>query len=42
MERARFAEAREVLARYLPRTRLASARLLQKDAKQRVFLKLES
>jgi len=42
MERARFAEAREVLARYLPRTRLAAARLLQKDAKQRVFLKLES
>jgi threonine dehydratase len=42
MEQARFAEAREFLAGYLPRTRLASARLLQKDAKQRVFLKLES
>jgi threonine dehydratase len=42
MEQARFAEARQFLARYLPRTRLVAARSLQKDLKQDVFLKLES
>jgi threonine dehydratase len=42
MEQARFAEALEFLARYLPRTRLVAARSLQKDLKQKVFLKLES
>jgi threonine dehydratase len=42
MEQARFAEAREFLARSLPRTRLTAATSLQKDPKQKVFLKLES
>jgi threonine dehydratase len=42
MERARFREAREFLAEHLPQTRLVAADSLQKDAKQKVYLKLES
>jgi threonine dehydratase len=42
MERARFREAREFLAGHLPQTRLVAADSLQKDAKQKVYLKLES
>jgi len=42
MEQARFAEAREFLTKYLPPTRLIAAPSLQKDSRQKVFLKLES
>jgi threonine dehydratase len=42
MERAQFAEAREFLSKYLPRTRLIAAPSLQKDSKRKVYLKLES
>jgi threonine dehydratase len=42
MEQARFADAREFLARYLPQTRLVAASSFQQDPKQKVYLKLES
>ena len=42
MEKARFVEARELLARHLPQTRLVSAQSLQKNQEQKVYLKLES
>lgn len=42
MDRAQFAEAREFLTRYLPQTRLVAAESLPQDAKQKVYLKLES
>jgi len=42
MKLRRFTEAREVLSRYLPRTRLVRAASLEANSKQKVFLKLES
>lgn len=42
MKRAHFAEARELLAKYLPQTRLVRARSLEKTPEQKVYLKLES
>jgi threonine dehydratase len=42
MDSARFFEAREFLARHLPRTRLVAAESLQKNPKQKVYLKLEN
>src|SRR5690242_21879159 len=42
MERARFAEARELLAGRLPKTRLILARSLAENQKQKVYLKLEN
>src|SRR5258707_12114703 len=42
MDLRRFSEAREVLSRYLPRTRLVRAASLEVNSKQKVFLKLES
>lgn len=42
MEWKRFVEARELLSRYLPQTRLIGARSLEKTPEQKVYLKLES
>src|SRR5260221_4300827 len=42
MELRRFSEAREVLSRYVPQTRLVRAPSLEANSKQKVFLKLES
>src|SRR5499425_913073 len=42
MEWARFVEARELLASYLPQTRLVAALSLRKNPSQKVYLKLES
>jgi len=42
MDRVRFAEAREFLARRLPETRLIAARSLGKNSSQNVYLKLEN
>jgi threonine dehydratase len=42
MDRARFVEAREFLAAYLPETRLALASSLQQNSEKKVYLKLES
>jgi threonine dehydratase len=42
MEWLRFVEARELLARHLPKTRLVRARSLEKNPEQKICLKLES
>jgi len=42
MELGRFSEAREILARYLPKTRLVRATSLERDPEQKIFLKLEN
>ncbi len=42
MDSARFFEAREFLAGHLPQTRLVAAESLQKNPKQKVYLKLEN
>src|SRR5258708_31710134 len=42
MELRRFNEARKVLSRYLPQTRVVRAASLEANSKQKVFLKLES
>jgi threonine dehydratase len=42
MQSGRFAQAREVLARYLPRTRLVRARSLESNSDRKIFLKLEN
>jgi threonine dehydratase len=42
MDWARFVEARELLAKYLPRTRLVRAQSLERNLEQQVYLKLES
>ncbi len=42
MEWARFVEARELLERYLPQTRLVRAPSLEETPEQKVYLKLES
>ena len=42
MMAGRFQEAREVLARYLPKTRLIRASSLEKDPNQEIYLKLEN
>jgi threonine dehydratase len=42
MEWLQFVEARELLARYLPKTRLVRARSLEENPEQKICLKLES
>src|SRR5258707_6273101 len=42
MEFSRFEEARAVLSRYLPKTRLTRAASLERNSEQHVFLKLEN
>jgi threonine dehydratase len=42
MELGRFSEAREILARYLPKTRLVRASSLEKNPEQEIYLKLEN
>jgi threonine dehydratase len=42
MEFSRFEEARALLSRYLPKTRLTRAASLERNSEQRVFLKLEN
>lgn len=42
MELGRFEQAREVLSRYLPQTRLVRASSLESNPEQKIFLKLES
>jgi threonine dehydratase len=42
MERGRFEAAREVLSKYLRKTRLARAASLERNSEQKVFLKLEN
>src|SRR6266478_2067937 len=42
MEYSRFEEARAVLSRYLPKTRLTRAPSLQKSSDHKIYLKLES
>jgi threonine dehydratase len=42
MEPGRFSEAREILARYLPKTRLVRASSLEKNSNQEIYLKLEN
>jgi len=42
MEYSRFEEARAVLSRYLPKTRLTRAASLERNSEQHVFLKLEN
>lgn len=42
MELGRFSEAREILARYLPKTRLVRASSLEKNHNQEIYLKLEN
>jgi threonine dehydratase len=42
MELGRFSEAREILARHLPKTRLVQASSMEKNPKQEIYLKLES
>ncbi len=42
MEFRRFEDARTLLSRYLPKTRLVRAASLERDSEQQVFLKLEN
>ena len=42
MDFGRFQEARTLLARHLPKTRLLRAASLQKNSNENIFLKLES
>jgi threonine dehydratase len=42
MELGRFSEAREILARYLPQTRLVRASSFEKNPEQEIYLKLEN